>query len=118
MKKFIVAVAFCTMVAFGAVAHAGHIRGPQIGTARCEAFGSVTYHETFRGGEMAEFAIHGDGDTDLDLFVYDMDGRLVAQGVGTTDRESVRWFVPQTGTYRIVVRNLGNVWNRYGVGTN
>jgi hypothetical protein len=118
MKKLIVAFAFAALVAFGAVAQAGHIRGPQIGNARCEAFGTVVFNETFRGGEVAEFAIHGDGDTDLDVFVYDMEGRLVAQGVGVTDRELVRWNVPQTATYRIVVRNLGNVWNRFGVGTN
>lgn len=118
MKNILVAVTLSVVFAFGAFAHAGHIRGPQSGSARCEAYGSVTYYETFRGGEMAEVAIQGDGDTDLDLFVYDMNGRLVAQGTGYTDRELVRWFVPSTGTYRIVVRNLGNVWNRYGLGTN
>ncbi len=118
MKKIIVAVAFCTILAFGAIAQAGHVRGPQVGSARCEAYGSVIYYETFRSGEMAEVAIHGDGDTDLDVFVYDMNGRLIVQGVGLTDREQVRWFVPATGTYRIVVRNLGNVWNRFGLATN
>jgi hypothetical protein len=118
MKKCIVAVAFAALVAFGAAAQAGHIRGPQVGIARCEANATVTFYETFRGGEAAEVAIHGDGTTDLDVFVYDMNGHLVAQGTGITDRELVRWFVPQTGTYRIVVRNLGRVWNRFGIATN
>jgi hypothetical protein len=118
MKKIVIAFTFAALVTFGAYAQAGHVRGPQVGNARCEAYGSVTYHETFRGGEMAEFAIHGDGDTDLDLFVYDMDGRLIARVVGVTDRELVRWYVPQTATYRIEVNNIGNVWTRYGVGTN
>jgi hypothetical protein len=44
----------------------------------------------------------------------------VAQGVGATDIESVSWFVPgnQIQTYRIVVRNLGGVWNCYTMRTN
>ena len=118
MKKFIDAIAFCTTVAFGAFAQAGHVRGPQIGNARCEAYGSVTCHETFRVGEMAEFAIHGDGYTDLDLFVNDMNGRLVGSGSGHDG----------SGIGPLIRSADGNVphrrpqsrqrWNRYGIGTN
>ncbi len=80
----------------------------------------MTYFERFYGGETATVSIAGDGDTDLDLFIYDMNGRLVAQGIGLTDRETVSWYVPgnRTQTYRIVVRNLGGVWNRYTLRTN
>jgi hypothetical protein len=90
-------------------------RAPGVDTNR-----SVTYFERFYGGELATVSIVGDGDTDLDIFVYDAQGRLVAQGVGPTDIESVSWFVPgnQIQTYRIVVRNLGGVWNRYTMRTN
>src|SRR4051794_38826388 len=98
MKNLVVTLALLASFLVGTFAEAGHVRGPQVGQARCQAFGSVTYHETFAGGQMAEVAIHGDGDTDLDLFVYDGEGRLVAQGVGLSDRETVRWFVPATGT--------------------
>jgi len=118
MKKLTVALALIAALLVGTFAQAGHIRGPQVGQARCEANGSVAYYETFVGGEMGVVAISGDGDTDLDLFVYDSNGRLVAQGVGLTDHETVRFYVPTTGTYRIVVRNLGNVWNQYGMATN
>ena len=117
MKNLIIAV-LTVAFAFNTFAEAGHIRGPQVGNARCQAHSTVTYYETFRGGEMARVAIHGDGDTDLDLFVYDMNGRLVASATGTSDREMVQWFVPTDGTYRIVVRNLGNVYNQYGMATN
>lgn len=97
---------------------AGRIPGPGIDVRRCEAYASVTYYDTFRGGELAVVSIAGDGDTDLDLFVYDRFGNLVAQGIGLTDRETVRWLPRSTGTYRIVVRNLGGVWNRYSLSTN
>src|SRR5437764_700031 len=99
---------------------AGRAPAPGVDTKRCEAFNSVTYHENFYGGEVATVSIVGDGDTDLDIFVYDMQGRLVAQGIGPTDIETVSWFVPgnQIQRYRIVVRNLGGVWNRYTMRTN
>ena len=57
-------------------------------------------------------AIVAYGVTDLDIFVYDLQGRLVAQGIGPTDIEVVTWFPLQDQTYRIVVRNLGSTWNR------
>ena len=69
-----------------------------------------------KGYSIPELA--GDGDTDLDIFIYDTRDRLVAQGIGLTDRETVRWHVPAAGTYRIGVRNLGGVGNRYQLHTN
>jgi hypothetical protein len=123
--KFLATAALFALVALmacGSLAQAenlggGRQGGPSIDIADCPANGSVTYYVTFRAG-MAEVAIVGDGRTDLDIFVYDMQGRLVAQGIGPTDIESVRWSVPRPGTYRIVVVNLGNIGNRYALATN
>lgn len=106
------------VLALSGVVEAGRIPGPGVDTRRCEAYSSVTYYDTFRGGELAVVSIVGDGDTDLDLFVYDNAGNLIVRGIGLTDRETVRWTPPATGTYRIVVRNLGGVWNRYSLATN
>ena len=119
MKKVIVSLV--AIVALGLVVvnvDAGRIPGPGIDTKICQAFGSVTYHETFAGGQIARVAIVGDGTTDLDVFVYDMQGRLIVQGIGLTDREVVTWFPNGTQTYRIVVRNLGNTWNRFSMASN
>lgn len=120
MKKF-AALTFVALIALSLVvvdASAGRVNGPGRDSAICPAFSSVTYHETFYGNELAVVSIVGDGDTDLDIFVYDPAGRLVARGIGTTDRETVSFMPPVTGTYRIVVRNLGNVWNRFSLATN
>jgi hypothetical protein len=38
---------------------------------------------------------------------------LIASGTGLSDRETVTWTPPRTGTYQIEVRNLGGVWNQY-----
>lgn len=66
-----------------------------------------------RGGELAEVAISGDGDTDLDLFVYDEYGNLICSSQSWSDDEYCSWIPRRTGEFRIVVRNHGNVWNRY-----
>jgi hypothetical protein len=121
MKKFaIVLVALACLAGTASVAFAGRAPNPGIDVTRCEAHDSVTYYERFYGGEFATVSIVGDGDTDLDLFIYDMQGRLVAQGIGPTDRETLTFYVPgnQIQTYRIVVRNLGGVWNRFTLRTN
>ncbi len=121
MKKLAtILIALGCLTATASLAFAGRVPNSGADTVRCEAYGSVTYYERFYGGETARVSIVGDGDTDLDLFVYDMQGRLVGQGIGLTDRETVTWFVPgnQIQTYRIVVRNLGGVWNRYTLRTN
>jgi hypothetical protein len=99
-------------------AQAGRFGGPGKDNKVCQAYGSVTYYETFRGCEIARVAIVGDGDTDLDIYVYDMQGRLVARGIGPSDVELVSWYPAQTQTYRIVIVNLGSVWNRYALATN
>jgi hypothetical protein len=121
MKKLaIVLAALACLSVVVPLVEAGRAPSPGVDTKRCEAYGSVTYFERFYGGELATVSIVGDGDTDLDIFVYDAQGRLVAQGIGPTDIETVSWFVPgnQIQTYRIVVRNLGGVWNRYTMRTN
>jgi hypothetical protein len=119
MKKCIASLLAVVVLGLIVVnAEAGRVSGPGVDAATCEAFSSVTYHETFRGGELATVAIHGDGSTDLDLFVYDMQGRLIVQGIGLTDREVVSWVPNGTQRYRIVVRNLGSTWNRFGMATN
>jgi hypothetical protein len=76
------------------------------------------YHVTFRGGEVAAVAIAGDGDTDLDLFVYDQNGNQICRSVRSRDTEACRWTPAWTGTFRIEVKNLGGVANRYRIAMN
>ncbi|MBI2804764.1 MAG: hypothetical protein HYX68_07250 [Planctomycetes bacterium] len=119
MKNCIASLIAVVALGFVAIsADAGRIPGPGVNTTICQAKGSVTYFETFRGNELARIAIVGDGSTDLDVFVYDLQGRLIVQGIGLTDREVVSWFPGRTQTYRIVVKNLGNTWNRFSMASN
>jgi hypothetical protein len=77
-----------------------------------------TYYIDFYGGEYAEVAIVGDGDTDLDLFVYDENGNLIGSGESYSDVEVVGWTPRWTGTFTVEVHNLGSVYNDFGLGSN
>ena len=60
----------------------------------------------------------GDGDTDLDLYVYDQNGNLIDKDVDYTDN-CVCTFVPRwTGLFVIKIVNRGSVYNRYVLRTN
>jgi hypothetical protein len=71
----------------------------------------VHWNITFRGGEIAHVNVVGDGDTDLDVYVYDQNGNLIARDMRFGDRVGVSWTPRWTGPFRIEVHNLGRIWN-------
>ena len=107
----VVALAFLAQTA-----NAGPLNGnAKYDNSRANAHSTVTYDEVFRGGEWAHARIVGDGDTDLDLFVYDEMGNRVAANTNRIDRASVSWFPLRNSRYRIVVENLGGVYNAFEI---
>ncbi len=96
----------------------GRVGGPGMANDRVEANSSLYYEAAFRGGETARFEIVGDGDTDLDCFVYDEYGTLIVSDTDYTDHCVLVWTPARTGAYEIVVQNLGGVWNGIVVTTN
>jgi len=76
------------------------------------------YTVVFNGGQLAEAGIAGDGDSDLDLFVYDENDHLVCRSTASTDREYCRWWPRWTGPFRIEIQNLGAVADLYRLPTN
>lgn len=80
--------------------------------------GTAVYTVVFTGGQLAEAGVAGDGDSDLDLLVYDDDDHLVCRSAGSSDREYCRWWPRWTGAFRIEVQNLGTVANLYRLATN
>jgi hypothetical protein len=73
------------------------------------------YEMEFVVGVAVQVHVIGDGDTDLDLFVYDPLGREVANDVGPTDTCYVRFTPLAAGKYTIKIKNLGGVFNRYAL---
>lgn len=96
----------------------GAVGGPKAATHVVEARVNDIFRVSFRGGEPAVVGISGDGDTDLDLVVIDENGNVICRADGPSDDEICRWTPRWTGLFRIEVRNLGTVWNRYRIMTN
>ena len=72
----------------------------------------------FRGGREAVVGVIGDGDCDLDLFVYDEGGNLIGSDTDLSDRCVVSWTPAWTGPFTIKVKNLGNVYAHYALVSN
>ncbi len=76
------------------------------------------YHWTFVGRELEVLFVSGDGDSDIDLYVYDENGNLVAKDDDYSDDCLVRFTPRWTGRFTIKVVNRGKYANRYTIGTN
>jgi hypothetical protein len=96
----------------------GAIGGAKAGRYSVPAGATHTFTIDFYGNEVASVRIRGDGDTDLDCFVYNSSGQLVAVDNDGTDYCILDWYPRWAGSYRIVVRNLGSVYNVYQIITN
>ena len=67
-----------------------------------------------RGTETTRIQLAGDGDTCLELRVFDENGNLVASDtVGMGDRRGVLVHPKWTGKFLIQIRNLGHMPNHY-----
>ncbi len=96
----------------------GAVNGPQISRTNVRANGTDEYNVRFRAGETAIVTAIGDGDTDLDLYVYDQNGNLIDSDTDYTDN-CVCTFTPRwTGNFKIRVVNRGRVYNNYVLRTN
>lgn len=96
----------------------GRVGGPVRHADRVNARSTDTYTIRFRGGEPALVIVSGDGDTDLDLYVYDENGNFIASDTDSSD-DCVVTFNPRwTGPFKIKIKNYGNVYNNYVLVTN
>lgn len=76
------------------------------------------YTVTFVAGELARVAVVGDGDTDLDLYIYDESGNLITSDTDYSDQCLVEFTPRWTGVFRVRVVNNGYVYNNYVLLTN
>ena len=77
--------------------------------------GSSNTHALYIGRYDNYVIVDGDGDTDLDCWLYSSTGRLVSSDTDATDTCVLP--SPGIGTHRVVVRNLGDVYNDYVIWT-
>ncbi len=116
LTKILALATVLTVLSVLAVASTARAEGPHGTILKAEtvlAYSTDVYRVTFYGGEVASVGVVGDGDTDLDLFVYDGYGNRIASDTGPTDNCLVRFVPLVTRTYTIKVVNRGGVRNRY-----
>ena len=99
-------------------AHRGAVNGPSRTYETVRAGDTDTYRISFVAGYLAEILVSGDGDTDLDLYVYDSNGNLIASDTDYTDDCYVSWVPRWTGSFIVQIVNRGRVYNRYVMLTN
>lgn len=96
----------------------GAVGGANYHRDRVLAKTTDTYNVKFRGGELAQVAVVGDGDTDLDLYIYDENMNLIVSDTTYGDDCLCEWVPSWTGVFFIKVKNLGSVYNEYIIMTN
>jgi hypothetical protein len=76
-----------------------------------------TFQVAFEGEEPARVLVSGDGDSDLDLYVYDENGNQICKDDDYSDDMICGWTPAWTGKFSIKVRNRG-IANEYILITN
>jgi len=96
----------------------GHVGGPQYICDQVQARSTDRWRMMFRANELAVAWVNGDGDTDLDCWVYDENGNLIASDTDYTDSCLLQWRPAWTGEFTLRIQNFGDVWNGYCIETN
>ena len=99
-------------------AQRGNINGPSRDYSAVNGNSYMDYTASFVANELAEILVSGDGDTDLDLYVYDSNGNLITKDTDYSDDCYVRWVPAWTGRYTIRIVNRGPIYNRFVIVTN
>jgi hypothetical protein len=115
MKRMVLGVAAAAVLAAAQPAAAqarGFYRIDQV-----QAYDTDVWRVWVPGNRDVRVTVRGDGDTDLDLFVYDAgSGRLLGMDNDYTDYCVTTFRSPRGGRWlEIHVRNLGGVWNEYAI---
>ena len=83
-----------------------------------KSYSTDTYKVIFKENKKAVVQVKGVGITDLDLYVYDKNGNLVASDTSDSDNCECSWIPKWTGEFTIRIKNRGGLYNLYYMQTN
>ncbi len=84
-------------------------------TRRINANARVTWDCKRSYGTYSRVYLSGDGDTDLDVYVYDSYGNLITKDDDYGDDCYVAWYCNRSQTYTLAIKNRGGVYNNYEI---
>ncbi|MGH9969480.1 MAG: hypothetical protein ACREBG_17025 [Pyrinomonadaceae bacterium] len=113
MAKVMTMLALVASISVPALA--GAVGGAKRGRFSVDASRTDSFTASFYGGELASVYVSGDGETDLDVYVYDAAGNLIAKDADYSDTCLVQWVPYWTGSFTIKVVNRGRVYNNYSI---
>ncbi len=96
----------------------GSVGGPKYGEGIVPGKSYTDYEVKFWANELAEVIVIGDGDNDLDLYVYDSNGNLIASDTDYTDQCVCRWVPAWTGAFKLRIVNRGAIFSNFAIATN
>lgn len=96
----------------------GRVGGPSRTLSRLPAGYTDFFTVSFFGGQLAEIAVLGDGDADLDMLVADENGNAICLDQSYSDQIYCSFTPAWTGPFTIVVENVGRIRNSYYLLTN
>ncbi len=99
-------------------AQRGAVNGPSRHYDAVNGNSTDIYQISFIANVLAEILVSGDGDTDLDLYVYDSNGNLIASDESYSDDCYVCWIPAWTGKFFVKIVNRGPIYNNYVILTN
>jgi len=76
------------------------------------------YVVAFKKGIIAQVGVSGNGNSDLDLYIYDENGNVIVADTDYSDDCYVSWYPRWTGNYLIRVVNTGTYRNYFTIVTN
>lgn len=80
---------------------------------RVNAYDTRYHYYNLNRGETVKVQLTGDGDTDLDLYVYDENGKLISKSETYSDREYAYITANMRTSITVKVVNRDDVYNDY-----
>lgn len=96
----------------------GRIGGPSRTLSRLRAGYTDVWTIPFYGGLLAEVAVLGDGDSDLDVIITDENGNTICVDRSYSDKIYCAWTPRWNGYFYVTVMNVGRLRNSYYILTN